>query len=202
MTIEEEIDHFDTNCHLLLTFVNELATVAGTEKTEQHTFLAEAVTFRLYRVYERLVRSAFLHYCVTNETLQGAQVVSKLTCPDWETAEDILKSGNKFLDWGNVVSVKKISNLVFREGFPIGEMLAPFHSDLINLQRLRNFVAHDSKEAEEGFKRARTQYVRIGDAEPRTVGELALYRRDSRSDVTLKKIHTKVSGLSSMLTSL
>lgn len=202
MTIEEEIEHFNTHCDLLLTFVDQLATVDSAEQTEQHRFLAEAVTFRLYRVYERLVRSAFLHYCVVEETLQGAQVTSKLTCPDWETAEAILKSGNKFLDWGNVVSVKKIANLVFHEGFPIGDMLAPFHSDLIDLQRLRNFVAHDSSEAEDGFKRARTQYVRIGDAEPRTVGELALYRRNARSDVTLKIIHRKVSALSSMLSSL
>ena len=202
MTIEEEIEHFETHCDLLRAIVDELSAVNGAEQTEQHRFLAEAVTFRLYRIYERLVRSAFLHYCVANETLQGVQVVSKLTCPDSETAEAILKSGNKFLDWGNVVSVRKIADLVFHEGFPIGNMLAPFHSDLIDLQRLRNFVAHDSQDAEAGFKRARTQFVRIGDAEPRTVGELALYRRSARSDVTLRIIHRKISGLSAVLSEL
>lgn len=202
MTIEDEIRDFDTHCDLLLTFIDGLAAVNSAEQTEQHRFLAEAVTFRLYRVYERLVRSAFLHYCVASETLQGAQVISKLTCPDWETAEAILKSGNKFLDWGNVVSVRKIADLVFHEGFPIGNMLAPLHSDLRDLQRLRNFVAHDSQEAEDGFKSARTQFLRIGDAVPETVGELALYRRSARSDVTLKIIHRKVSGLSGVLSSL
>lgn len=202
MPIEEEITYFNSQCDLLLAVIDDLATTSDAEHTDRHLFLAEAVTFRLYRVYERLVRSTFLHYCVAKETLGGAPVVSKLTCPDWETAEAILKSGNKFLDWGNVVSVKKMSELIFHNGFPVGNMIAPLHSDLMNLQKLRNFVAHDSQEAENGFKRARTQFVRIGDAEPTTVGELVLYRRNARDDVTLKIIHRKVSGLSGILSSL
>ncbi|HTR15698.1 MAG TPA: hypothetical protein VMI52_01525, partial [Acetobacteraceae bacterium] len=114
----------------------------------------------------------------------------------------ILKSGNRFLDWGNVDSVKQLANLVFHQGFPIVDMLSPVLSTLKDLQRFRNFVAHDSREAADGYRSSRGQYVRVGDASPETVGELALYRRNSKSSITIKIIHGKVSQLGFILKAL
>lgn len=198
MTIEEEIEAFDSQNLLLETFIDELANLDTEEIESRHLFLAESVLFRMFRTYERLTRSVFLHYCTAEATPQGAEVKSKLRCPDWETAEGILKAGNKFLDWGNVVSTKKIADLVFERGFPVSDILAPIHGDLVTLQRFRNFVAHDSLEAEDGFKRARGQYVRPGDDPPISVGNLALYRRTTRSDITLKILHSKIRTLSQL----
>ncbi len=202
MTLDEEITLFDEQCALIADFISQLARLEPAQHSEQNLFLAEAVMFRLYRIYERLVRAAFLNFCVLNETLTGRAVVSKLKCSDFDTAENILKAGNKFLDWGNVVSVQKLSSLVFESGFPISDLLSPIHSDLIDLQRFRNFVAHDSREAEGAFKTARKRYVRVGDPEPESVGRLALYRKNPRADITLSVIYGKVSGLTGILRSL
>ena len=202
MLIEAEIAHFDEQSHLLSGFVDSLASVSTTDIDQTHLFMAEAVMFRLFRIYERLVRSSFLFHCVSSNTINGTSVSSKLNCDDWDTAESILKAGNKFLDWGNVVSIQKLAGLVFEDGFPIRELLSPVHSDLIDLQRFRNFVSHDSSDAAEGFKTARTQYVRVGDVPPETVGALALYRKNARSDIILKIIHRRVIRLSAILGTL
>lgn len=199
MTIEQEIDNFEKNAALLLEFIQSLAIVDKADYDLQHYFLAEAVTFRLFRIYEKLVRVSFLNYCVINTTFNGNTVNAKLGCPDWDTAENILKSGNKFLDWGNVASVQKLADLVFEHGFPIKDLLMPNYSTLVDLQRFRNFVAHDSKEAADGFKKARANYVRKGDTNPETVGQLSLYRKKSLADITIMTLHQRVSELSGIL---
>ena len=196
MIINDEINNFDDQCNLLLGFIEDLAKVNKDDITQQHLFLAEAVTFRIFRVYERFVRACFLESCVNTKTLSGKEITSKLICPDWGTAEDILKSGNKFLDWGNVDTVRKISNLIHKDGFPILDLINPFNSTLKDLQRFRNFVAHDSDEAAQGFRMSRTQYLKVGDLPPETVGELALYRRNTRADITIKLIHDKIKNMS------
>jgi hypothetical protein len=202
LEIEHEIRLFEHERALLSGFIRNLSTLERSSIKQEDLFLAESVLFRTYRICERLVRVSFLHYCVQDKTFTGAQVNSKLKCQDWHTAEAILKSGNKFLDWGNVNSVKSISELVFENGFPISDMISPIHSRLVDLQRLRNFVAHDSKEAEEGFKKSRTQYLRVGDNYPQTVGELCLYRRTQRSDIVLQVVFGDATKLSDILKKL
>jgi hypothetical protein len=202
LPIEDEIARFEVESALLGTFIIELAKVDPVDVTNEHHFMAEAVVFRLYRIYERLTRAAFLNYCVDSKTPSGADVRSKLRCNDWDTAEAILKSGNKFLDWGNVESTRRMANLVFMDGFPISDIVSPIASTLTDLQRFRNFVAHDSEEAATGFKRSRTQYVRVGDPPPETVGELSIYKKAIRAEITLSIVHTKVSGLGTIIKSL
>jgi len=202
LSVEKEMVSFNEQAQLLREIVVELSAFERSKIGQRELFLAEAVIFRLYRIYERLSRSAFLHFCVTDRTMLGAPVKSKLKCPNWDIAEDILKSGNRFLDWGNVISTQKMSGLIFEEGFPIKDMLSPIHSNLVDLQRFRNFVAHESTEAEAGFKKSRPQYIKIGDILPETVGRLALYRKSARSDNSLTILHQKVASLSGILAAL
>ncbi|EHJ98859.1 hypothetical protein AT5A_09200 [Agrobacterium tumefaciens 5A] len=202
MDINLEVKQFDENCLLLSDFIQELAQLDDDAITKKHHFLAEAVLFNLFRNWERFVRSCFLHYCVATKTVTNEDVVSKLRCTDWGTAESILKAGNKFLDWGSVESVKKLSNLVFENGFPISDLVNPVASTLTDLQRFRNFIAHDSQEAETGFKKSLTQYVKVGDDPPQRVGALALYRRSRKNDITLKILHRNTSQLTTIFQQL
>ena len=197
--LNDEIDLFKEQRKLLSDFISELAIVDEGNLEPKHSFLAEAVIFRLFRIYERLVKSAFLYYCVNDTSLAGHPVVSKLRCSAIEDAEEILKAGNKFLDWGNVVSTQKLAGLVFDAGYPITDILSPLHSHLVDLQRFRNFIAHDSREAMEGFQRARGSYIKVGDIPPETVGLLGLYRRSPSSDISLRILFEKVARLAEVV---
>jgi hypothetical protein len=199
LTIEEEIERFDSEIAMMRKFIADLANVEVREAGLESQFLAEAVIFRLYRVFERLARASVLNSCVVKETLSGSIIKSRLKCDNWNSAEEILKSGNRFLDWGNVETVRKIANLVLENGFPVVDVVSPFASKLTDLQRFRNYVAHDSREAATAFNKSITQYVRAGDIAPKTVGELCIYKRNARADITLKLIHDNVSNLSKVL---
>lgn len=202
MLIEDELSKFDAELAVLRGFSKILASVDLPDATDEDFFLAEAIIFRLYRIYERLIRISFLFYCTVDKTIAGNEVKSKLRCDDIDTAEAIIKAGNKFLDWGNPASTKKLADLVFDNGYPISELLSPVHSSLVDLQRFRNYVAHDSDEAASGFRSSRSQYVRLGDISPETVGQLSLYRKGARADNTLSFLIEKISALSTILRSL
>jgi hypothetical protein len=196
LSIENELQVFEDDCCLLSGFITDLASLSADDIADTHLFLAEAVTFRLYRDYERLMRAVFLDFCVRAVTKKGTAVSSKLRCDDWDTAEEILKSGNKFLDWGNQQSVRNVANLVFEDGFPVVDFISPVASTLTDLQRFRNFIAHSSREAESGFKKSVPQYIKVGHSEPISVGGLAIYRKSARADITLRIIYKKVAALS------
>lgn len=195
MLINDEVVRFENDSRVLLDLIQRLSSLEADKVNESELFLAEAIIFRQFRNCERLVRSIFLNHCGDQKSPNGRVVVSKLKCNEWETAEEILKSGNRFLDWGNFETVRTLANLVFEDGFPVIDLLSPVLSHLKDMQKFRNFIAHDSREAANGFKKAREQYVSVGDKMPETVGELAFYRKNIRADITIKIIHKKVTQL-------
>lgn len=198
MSIDQELVVFDEDLRLLSRYIDQLASTEDGTIDQADYFLAEAVTFRLFRDYERLIRAVFLESCVIAVSPQGVAIKSKLKCSDWDTAEEILKSGNKFLEWGNVQNVRKAANLIFDNGYPIADLVGPIGNTLSDLHRFRNFIAHSSKEAENGFKKTLPQYVKAGHNWPVSVGELAVYRRTARADITLRIVFDKVSALSTI----
>lgn len=202
MRIDNEISSFEDNLAFLKRVASRLASVDVTSATDDDKFISEAVAFRLFRAYERFLRAIFLNACTNALTHQGASIVSKLTCPDWETAESILKSGNRFLDWGNVENTKRNASLIFESGFPISDLLAPVHSDLVNLQKIRNFIAHDSQEATNGFNKTIRNYLPAGRTAIDSAGELLLSRRRPRDAQVLRKLVKKVDALSTIYKAL
>lgn len=197
MTINKEIKNFDKSCAHLLARVESVSRTVTPDEDDE--FIAEAIAFRLFRVQERLIKNFFLDCCVKTRSPAKKPIKSKLRCKDWETAEDILKAGNRFLDWGNPQNTRNLANLIFRDGYPISDVIRTKESTLIDLQRIRNFIAHDSKEAQSGFIKTSKNYINIGDAEPTSAGQLLLYRRRASEKSTLSKIHEKISELSEII---
>ena len=202
MNIEFEIQLYDKANEFLKEKILNLASIDVPDATENEIFLAEAVAFRIYRSYERFIRAAFLHSCATAETLSGKSIVSKLRCESWSAAEDILKAGNRFLDCGKPETTKKLADLIFENGFPISDVIAPVHSTLVDLQRVRNFIAHDSREAEDGFSKVVANYIARGSTQPESAGELLLSRRRKRESQAINKIFERVSVLSTIYSDL
>lgn len=159
-------------------------------------FLAEAIIFRLYRAQERLIRAIFLETCVTHKSYLGREVKSRLSCPDWSTAEEIMKaSAVKFLDWGNPQLTTQRAAVIFETGFPITDTIAPLHSSLVDLQRIRNFIAHDSDEARNSFWKAADNYLNSGVRDISSAGQLLLARRNSRSKPVISILIEKIAAL-------
>lgn len=194
MTITDEISHFDDSMIFLESIYSGLVKCEVQTATNQELFLAEAIAFRLFRNFERITRAVFLESCMTLITPSGKPIKSKLICSDWKTAEEILKAGNRFLDWGNIENTRSLASLVFEHGFPISDMLAPVNSSLTSLQAIRNFIAHDSTEAARKFRKIVPNYLQPS-ANPDSAAKLLLGRRNLRQPQTLRVIMDHVKTL-------
>jgi hypothetical protein len=109
-----------------------------------------------------------------------------------------MKSGmGKFLDWGNPQQTTQRANVIFDRGFPITDAISPLHSTLLDLQRIRNFIAHDSTEARNQFYKAASNYLNAGVHSLLTAGDLLLARRRPRDAYVLTTLIAKVGDLDS-----
>ncbi|MEQ9097485.1 MAG: hypothetical protein RIE32_14620 [Phycisphaerales bacterium] len=191
MSLPDELSSFAEEVLFLDSFKARVYAMDFSDEEQWQTakFLAEALLFRLYRAQERLVRAIFLDTCVTHKSYRGISVTSRLSCPDWGSAEEIMKSSvAKFLDWGNPQQTTQRASIIFEGGFPITDTIGPLHSTLVDLQRIRNFIAHDSMEAETQFRKAASNYVSTGVVGLQSAGDLLLTRKRAREAYVLTKL--------------
>lgn len=198
MTLPDELKAFSDEIAFLDGFKTSVYRMDFSDQQQWQTskFLAEALLFRLYRSQERLVRAVFLDTCVSHKSFLGHDVGSRLSCRDWSIAENVLKaSGAKFLDWGNPQQTTQRASLIFDGGFPITDMISPLHSTLVDLQRIRNFVAHDSDEAASQFRKAANNYLSGVASVMTSAGDLLLSRRRPRDPYVLSQLISEVGKL-------
>lgn len=200
MTLSGEIDRFDVEVAFLEKYKRDVYRLDFNDEPQKRTaeFLAESLLFRLFRAQERLVRAIFLDTCTTLKTFGGKDVASRLKCETWDEAEELLKSNSKFLDWGNAQSTATRANLVFPTGYPVSDLLAPIHTRLVDLHRVRNFISHDSKEALSGFKKACRNYLAVGESDDISAGELLIYRKRPSDSYVFSKFLKDVGSLTAI----
>ena len=135
------LEHFDAK--------NQARFSASTGALSKHQlhFLTEAVFFRAFRAYESFVRDTFLLYCLEKRRRSGAKVTSFLTPKSFSHAEELIQSSMRFLDWTNSDIVIERAELYLRDGFPIKLPYTTHRETLRDFKRIRNHIAHDSKES-------------------------------------------------------
>lgn len=195
MTISDEVSYFNSSIKFLDDIAVGLTSIEVKNATPQDLFLAEAIAFRLFRIFERFTRAVFLESCVVSTAPSGLPIVSKLQCADWKMAEEILKAGNRFLDWGNIENTRRLAGLVFENGFPVTDLFSPISATLSNLQTIRNFIAHDSDEARRKFTKVIGSYLPPSILVPDSAGKLLLARRNMRNKQVLGTIISDVKEL-------
>jgi len=127
------------------------SSVDSFSKNQLH-FLTESIFFRAFRSYEKVVRDVFLLYCLGKRSDSGKKASSYLKPKSFLHAETLLKSQLRFLDWGNPDIVIERAETYLKDGYPIKLPLSSNREALQDFRKIRNHIAHDSKESLEGYK--------------------------------------------------
>jgi len=120
-------------------------------KNQLH-FLTESIFFRAFRSYEKLVRDIFLLYCLDKRSDSGKKASSYLKPKSFWHAETLIKSQLHFLDWGNPDIVIERAETYLKDGYPIKLPLSSNRQALQDFRKIRNHIAHDSRESFDGYK--------------------------------------------------
>ena len=119
-------------------------------KNQLH-FLTESIFLRAFRAYEKLVRDVFILYSHGVESDSGKKALSYINSKSFLHAEILIKSERPFLDWGSPDNVIKRAETYLKDGEPIKLPLLSYRGPLIEYKKVRNHIAHDSKESFDGY---------------------------------------------------
>ena len=136
-------------------------TAAVSVKISKHQLfmLTEAVFFAGYRAYENFLRDAFLLYCMGKRPRSGRAVSSYLQPNDFQHAEMLIQSSMHFVDWSSPSTVIARAELYLARGFPIKLPLSTNQNLLTDYRRIRNQIAHNSKESLEEYKKTLQRHL-------------------------------------------
>ena len=128
------------------------STSASVLSKHQLHFLTEAIFFRAFRAYEKFLGDIFLLYCLEKRPRSGAKVTAYLNPKSFAHAEKLIQGSQRFLDWLDPDTVISRAEVYLKDGFPIKLPYSTNREVLKDLKKIRNHVAHDSKESYRGYQ--------------------------------------------------
>jgi len=131
---------------------SNFSSATRTISQKQLHFLTEAIFFRAFRYLEGFLRDIFLLYCLQKRPMDGSKVISYLKPSGFMHAETLIKSSMRFLDWANPDELIKRSEIYLKDGFPIKLPVSSNRESLQDFRKIRNHIAHDSKESLDDYK--------------------------------------------------
>lgn len=150
--------------------------------TAQLHVLTEAIFFAAYRLYEQFMRNVFILYCCGVQPNRRRLVRPFLKPKTLKHAEELLQSSKPFLDWSSPDSIIDRAETYLEDGYPIKDVISANLESLRDLRRIRNHIAHMSKESlAEYVKTVKRHYGTIPLKIPRPGEFLLLTRGGSTS---------------------
>lgn len=154
---------------------------ASLTKVQLHV-LTEAIFFAAFRAYEQFMRNVFILFCCGVQPSRRRLVRPYLKPKTLKHAEELLQSSMPFLDWSSPDSVIERAETYLEDGYPIKDVLSANIDSLRDFKRIRNHIAHMSKESYiEYLKTVKRHYGTVPLRVPRPGEFLLLTRRGSRS---------------------
>jgi hypothetical protein len=147
MTLNACLTTFQAECTQCSSLIASAHTmVAGVhqfpEIDRQQITIAAFLNF--YIAWESFLETSLCKLMVGEPTISGTAPVRYVSPPTIAAAQNILIGTQRYFDFANHVSVKKIVNLYFKDGYPYEPFLSAVLADLAALKKMRNASAHIS----------------------------------------------------------
>lgn len=156
----------------------------GLSRRQLH-IITEALLFAAFRSYETFILDIFRLYCLEEKPRSGFSVFSYLKPRDIDHAGDLIKSGMPFLDWGSPDAMILRAELYLEQGFPIKLAYTANKETLGDLKKIRNHIAHNSKESLSGFQKVLQKHYGVLPLVTPSAGEFLL-ATDNNNPTTYK----------------
>jgi hypothetical protein len=149
-------------------------------KSQLH-LLTESIFFAAFRAYEQFLRQIFIIYCLGKQTMHRRQIQSFLNPTNIDHAEALIQSAMPFLDWSSPDQVIERAELYLKGGYPIKRAIAANIDSLRDFKRIRNHIAHMSKESMGEYKKVLKKYFTVLPLRIPTPGEYLLLPSQSNT---------------------
>ena len=153
---------------------NQINFGKGKLTRRQLHLLTESLFFAAFRAYEAFIRDVFLLYSIEKTPATSKKVKSYLSPLNFAHAEQLIQSSMPFLDWASPDAVIKRAELYLKNGEPIKLPYTTQLQQLRNIKRIRNHIAHNSKESKGEFIKVVKSHYSMVPLKIPTAGEFLL----------------------------
>lgn len=148
-------------------------------------FITESILARAYRAYEAFLENLFIEYCLRRRTLAGTHVRPYVRPRDRDHAGELIQVPARLVEWGSVDTVISLSDAFFLDGFPIKNAITTNRATLVEIRRVRNYIAHSSKTARKKYSSVVTHALRTPPLSLPTSGQFLRTRRTKERKINL-----------------
>lgn len=152
-------------------FINELDALTRLDADNQSRFsssasrrqlilLSEGVFFSTFRVFERFLEDVFVLYTLEKPSISGLKYRSYLKPRNFSHGRELIQSSMPYLDWTSPDNVLSRSETYLVEGAPIKGAIVSSMDTLRDMKKIRNHIAHDSRESLIGYKAVITKHYK------------------------------------------
>jgi hypothetical protein len=152
----------------------------------QAALISELAFLRCFLAWEVLLEESFYQYALGRPAPSGARFPCYLTPNSMEHAKQVIRGGRGFVTWTDSSRIIERAEMFLRDGEPYATALGTISSDLADMVKIRNRIAHRSERATEDFLalvRRKRGYVPQGESPGRFLRGTDAGAADRRFDV-------------------
>lgn len=101
--------------------------------------------------WERFLEQSAFAYSMSEKSLNGNTPVCYISPRDEDHANDLIKGVTQYFDWSNKEAIINMAERIFENGSPYKTVISGINSYLVNIKKLRNNIAHNSKKSNNDF---------------------------------------------------
>lgn len=107
-------------------------------------FICESSFLRIFIAWETFLENCFVDYLLNEPSILNNRPAKWANPINKEHAQEIIIGNQRFMDWSNPESVRKISQIFFHQGYIFNTTLSSINAQLMDLKAIRNSAAHMS----------------------------------------------------------
>ena len=109
---------------------------------QERSFIVDSALLRIFIGWETFLEKSVVAYMMGNASSVGRKPTRFVSPTSEVHAHQILIGTQKYVDWANPDIVRKLTQLHFENGEPVGAVVSSIHSDLLDMKTVRNAAAH------------------------------------------------------------
>lgn len=108
----------------------------------QRDFITDSAYLKIFIAWETFLETSFIQYMLGEPSILGNAITRYVQPKDEQHANSLLIGTQRYVDWSNPGTVKKLCNLHFAPDNPFDTFISSMMSDLLDLKIIRNAAAH------------------------------------------------------------
>ena len=105
-------------------------------------FICESAFLRIFIAWETFVENCFIDYLLNEQSILNNRPAKWANPINKDHANQIIIGTQKYMDWSNPETVRKVSQIFFHLGYVFNTSLGDINNDIMDMKTIRSYAAN------------------------------------------------------------